>query len=249
MNTFGKTIGLTIFGESHGLSIGAVLDGLPSGEAIDWDAVRTEMARRAPGKNPMSTARAEKDAFEVQSGFFNGYTTGTPLCAIIRNSDQHSRDYDQLRHLMRPGHADYSGKIRYGGFNDYRGGGHFSGRLTAPLVFAGAVASQILARHGITVGSHILRLAGIADKPFNAVGETAETLQALKKETLPVLDKAQAGPMEAKILAAKNDLDSVGGVIECMITGLPAGIGDPFFDSVESQLSHMMFSVPAVKGI
>ena len=249
MNTFGKTIGLTIFGESHGLSIGAVLDGLPSGEAIDWDAVRTEMARREPGKNPMSTARAEKDAFEVQSGFFNGYTTGTPLCAIIRNSDQHSRDYDQLRHLMRPGHADYSGKIRYGGFNDYRGGGHFSGRLTAPLVFAGAVASQILARHGITVGSHILRLAGIADKPFNAVGETAETLQALKKETLPVLDKAQAGPMEAKILAAKNDLDSVGGVIECMITGLPAGIGDPFFDSVESQLSHMMFSVPAVKGI
>ncbi|WP_337517750.1 chorismate synthase, partial [Megasphaera sp.] len=161
MNTFGKTIGLTIFGESHGLSIGAVLDGLPSGEAIDWDAVRTEMARRAPGKNKMSTARSEKDAFEVQSGFFNGHTTGTPLCAIIRNSDQHSRDYDQLRHIMRPGHADYSGKIRYGGFNDYRGGGHFSGRLTAPLVFAGAVASQILARYGITVGSHILRLAGI----------------------------------------------------------------------------------------
>ena len=124
MNTFGKTIGLTIFGESHGLSIGAVLDGLPSGEAIDWDAVRTEMARRAPGKNKMSTARSEKDAFEVQSGFFNGHTTGTPLCAIIRNSDQHSRDYDQLRHIMRPGHADYSGKIRYGGFNDYRGGGH-----------------------------------------------------------------------------------------------------------------------------
>lgn len=142
MNTFGKTIGLTIFGESHGLSIGAVLDGLPSGEAIDWDAVRTEMARRAPGKNPMSTARAEKDAFEVQSGFFNGYTTGTPLCAIIRNSDQHSRDYDQLRHIMRPGHADYSGKVRYGGFNDYRGGGHFSGRLTAPLVFAGAVVPR-----------------------------------------------------------------------------------------------------------
>ena len=249
MNTFGRTIGLTIFGESHGLSIGAVLDGLPSGEAIDWDAVRAEMARRAPGKNKMSTARSEKDAFEVQSGFFNGHTTGTPLCAIIRNSDQHSRDYDQLRHIMRPGHADYSGKIRYGGFNDYRGGGHFSGRLTAPLVFAGAVASQILARHGITIGSHILRLAGIADKPFDAAGETAETLQALKKETLPVLDKAQAGPMEEKILEAKNDLDSVGGVIECMVTGLPAGIGDPFFDSVESQLSHMMFSVPAVEGI
>ena len=160
MNTFGRTIGLTIFGESHGLSIGAVLDGLPSGEAIDWDAVRAEMARRAPGKNKMSTARSEKDAFEVQSGFFNGHTTGTPLCAIIRNSDQHSRDYDQLRHIMRPGHADYSGKIRYGGFNDYRGGGHFSGRLTAPLVFAGAVASQILARHGITVGFECADKAG-----------------------------------------------------------------------------------------
>ena len=249
MNTFGRTIGLTIFGESHGLSIGAVLDGLPSGEAIDWDAVRAEMARRAPGKNKMSTARSEKDAFEVQSGFFNGHTTGTPLCAIIRNSDQHSRDYDQLRHIMRPGHADYSGKIRYGGFNDYRGGGHFSGRLTAPLVFAGAVASQILARHGITIGSHILRLAGIADKPFDAAGETAETLQALKKETLPVLDKAQAGPMEEKILEAKNDLDSVGGVIECMVTGLPAGIGDPMFDCIESRIASLVFGIPAVKGI
>lgn len=249
MNTFGKTIGLTIFGESHGLSIGAVLDGLPSGEAIDWDAVRTEMARRAPGKNPMSTARAEKDAFEVQSGFFNGYTTGTPLCAIIRNSDQHSRDYDQLRHIMRPGHADYSGKVRYGGFNDYRGGGHFSGRLTAPLVFAGAVASQILARRGIAVGSHILRLAGIADRPFQSTGEEAAMLQSLKEETLPVLDKEKAPLMEARIMAARDDFDSVGGVIECMVTGLPAGLGDPFFDSVESQVSHMMFSVPAVKGI
>ncbi|WP_293986634.1 chorismate synthase [uncultured Megasphaera sp.] len=249
MNTFGKTIGLTIFGESHGLSIGAVLDGLPSGEAIDWEAVKREMARRAPGKNKMSTQRQEKDAFEVQSGFFNGYTTGTPLCAIIRNSDQHSKDYDQLRHVMRPGHADYSGKIRYGGFNDYRGGGHFSGRLTAPLVFAGAVASQILARRGIAVGSHILRLAGIADRPFQSTGEEAAMLQSLKEETLPVLDKEKAPLMEARIMAARDDFDSVGGVIECMVTGLPAGLGDPFFDSVESQVSHMMFSVPAVKGI
>ncbi|WP_370851024.1 chorismate synthase [Megasphaera sp.] len=249
MNTFGTTAALTIFGESHGLSIGAVLDGLPSGEAIDWEAVKREMARRAPGKNKMSTQRQEKDAFEVQSGFFNGYTTGTPLCAIIRNSDQHSKDYDQLRHVMRPGHADYSGKIRYGGFNDYRGGGHFSGRLTAPLVFAGAVASQILARRGIAVGSHILRLAGIADRPFQSTGEEAAMLQSLKEETLPVLDKEKAPLMEARIMAARDDFDSVGGVIECMVTGLPAGLGDPFFDSVESQVSHMMFSVPAVKGI
>ena len=249
MNTFGQTIGLTIFGESHGASIGAVLDGLPAGMAIDWEAVRQEMARRAPGKNKLSTTRSEKDAFEIQSGFFNGHTTGTPLCAMIRNGDQHSRDYDQLRHIMRPGHADYSGKIRYGGFNDYRGGGHFSGRLTAPLVFAGAVASQMLASKGVVIGSHILRVADVTDASFSPLGESAETLQALKAETLPVLDKEKAVKMEERIVAAKNDLDSVGGVIECMVTGLPAGLGDPFFDSVESCLSHMMFSVPAIKGI
>ena len=249
MNTFGQTLGLTIFGESHGVSIGAVLDGVPAGVAIDWDAVNQEMARRAPGKNKLSTTRSEKDAFEIQSGFFNGHTTGTPLCAMIRNGDQHSQDYDQLRHIMRPGHADYSGKIRYGGFNDYRGGGHFSGRLTAPLVFAGAIASQILASQGVVIGSHILHLADVTDKGFSPLGESTATLQALKGETLPVLDKEQAAKMEERIVAAKNDLDSVGGVIECMVTGLPAGLGDPFFDSVESCISHMMFSVPAVKGI
>ena len=168
---------------------------------------------------------------------------------MIRNGDQHSQDYDQLRHIMRPGHADYSGKIRYGGFNDYRGGGHFSGRLTAPLVFAGAIASQILASQGVVIGSHILHLADVTDKGFSPLGESTATLQALKGETLPVLDKEQAAKMEERIVAAKNDLDSVGGVIECMVTGLPAGLGDPFFDSVESCISHMMFSVPAVKGI
>ena len=248
-NTFGRTAALTIFGESHGVSIGAVLDGLPSGEAIDWDAVRAEMARRAPGRNAMSTARAETDAFEVQSGFFNGYTTGTPLCAVIRNGDQRSKDYDQLRRLMRPGHADYSGKIRYGGYNDYRGGGHFSGRLTAPLVFAGAVASQILGRHGIAVGAHILQIEAVSDASFQPLGEEASLFAALKSETLPVLDKTKKAAMEQAILAAKGELDSVGGIIECMITGLPPGLGDPFFESVESALSHMMFSVPAVKGI
>lgn len=248
-NTFGRSAALTIFGESHGVSIGAVLDGLPAGEAIDWDAVRTEMARRAPGRNAMSTARSEADAFEVQSGFFNGYTTGTPLCAVIRNGDHRSKDYDQLRHIMRPGHADYSGKIRYGGYNDFRGGGHFSGRLTAPLVFAGAVASQILKRRGVAVGAHILQIGSVRDASFNPLGEDEELFESLKQETLPVLDKTKQSEMEGEIMAAKGDLDSVGGVIECMITGLPAGLGNPFFDSVESALSHMMFSVPAVKGV
>lgn len=248
-NTFGRSAALTIFGESHGVSIGAVLDGLPAGEAIDWDAVRMEMARRAPGRNAMSTARSEADAFEVQSGFFNGYTTGTPLCAVIRNGDHRSKDYGQLRHIMRPGHADYSGKIRYGGYNDFRGGGHFSGRLTAPLVFAGAVASQILKRRGVAVGAHILQIGSVRDASFYPLGEDEALFESLKQETLPVLDKTKQSEMEGEIMAAKGDLDSVGGVIECMITGLPAGLGNPFFDSVESALSHMMFSVPAVKGI
>ena len=248
-NTFGRSAALTIFGESHGVSIGAVLDGLPAGEAIDWDAVRTEMARRAPGRNAMSTARSEADAFEVQSGFFNGYTTGTPLCAVIRNGDHRSKDYDQLRHIMRPGHADYSGKIRYGGYNDFRGGGHFSGRLTAPLVFAGAVASQILKRRGVAVGAHILQIGSVRDASFHPLGEDEALFESLKQETLPVLDKTKQSEMEGEIMAAKGDLDSVGGIIECMITGLPAGLGNPLFHSVESALSHMMFSVPAVKGV
>ena len=249
MNTFGKYTTVTIFGESHGTAIGAVLDGLPSGEAIDWDAVRTEMARRAPGKNALSTARSEKDAFTIDSGYFNGHTTGTPLCMRIVNGDQHSKDYDRLRHIMRPGHADYSGKIRYGGYNDYRGGGHFSGRLTAPLVFAGAVASQILARHGIYIGSHILQIGNVKDCSFSPLGEETTTLQQLKTQNLPVLDTNQAAVMEQEILTAKQQQDSIGGSIECIIQGMPAGIGEPFFDSVESQLSHMMFSIPAVKGI
>lgn len=249
MNTFGNKITVTIFGESHGTAIGAVLDGLPAGEVIDWDAVRIEMARRAPGKNALSTARSEKDAFTIDSGYFNGHTTGTPLCMRIVNGDHHSKDYDQLRHVMRPGHADYSGKIRYGGYNDYRGGGHFSGRLTAPLVFAGAVASQILARHGVVIGAHILQIGSVCDRKFSPLGEDAAWLQTLKTHTLPVLDADKAAAMEAEILAAKQDQDSIGGSIECIIQGLPAGIGDPFFDSVESQLSQMMFSIPAVKGI
>ena len=150
---------------------------------------------------------------------------------------------------MRPGHADYSGKIRYGGYNDYRGGGHFSGRLTAPLVFAGAVASQILARHGIYIGSHILQIGNVKDRMFSPLGEETTALQQLKTQTLPVLDTNQAAAMEREILTAKQQQDSIGGSIECIIQGMPAGVGEPFFDSIESQLSHMMFSIPAVKGV
>ena len=247
--TLGEKIKLTIFGESHGLGIGCVIDGLPSGFAIDLDAVKKEMQRRAPGKSPLATARNEKDAFIIESGFFEGRTTGTPLCVLIPNSDQHSGDYSKLKNVMRPGHADYSGKVKYNGFNDYRGGGHFSGRLTAPLVFMGAVAKQILAKRGIYVGAHIAAVAGVKDMPFNQLSESADTFSELAQKTFPVIDDGAGEAMQEKILAAKQNCDSVGGVIECMAINLPAGLGAPFFDSLESRLAHALFSVPAVKGI
>jgi chorismate synthase len=247
--TFGRNLRMTIFGESHGKGIGLVLDGLPPGTLLDEEFIREEMARRAPGQNRMSTQRQEKDAYIIESGVFEGKATGTPLCVLIPNNDQHSKDYSLLKDVMRPGHADYAGKMRYKGFNDYRGGGHFSGRLTAPLVFTGAVAKSVLVQKGITVGAHIVRIGGIADSFFNPLGEPEELLQALRKQTLPVLDKSKAQLMEAEILTAKEQQDSVGGIIEVMATGMPAGIGDPFFDSLESRLAHALFSVPAVKGI
>lgn len=247
--TFGRNLRMTIFGESHGKGIGLVLDGLPPGTPIEEEFIKEEMARRAPGKNQMSTQRQEKDAFIIESGVFEGKATGTPLCVLIPNSDQHSKDYSLLKDVMRPGHADYAGKVRYNGFNDYRGGGHFSGRLTAPLVFTGAVAKTVLAQKGIVVGAHVARIGKITDDLFNPLGEMAEQLQALRKFTLPVLDDGKASLMEAEIMAAREQMDSVGGIVEVMAAGMPPGVGDPFFDSLESRLSHALFSVPAVKGI
>ena len=247
--TFGRNLRMTIFGESHGKGIGMVLDGLPPGTPIDEDFIKEEMARRAPGKNRMSTQRQETDAFIIESGVFEGKATGTPLCVLIPNSDQHSKDYSLLKDVMRPGHADYAGKVRYRGFNDYRGGGHFSGRLTAPLVFTGAVAKTMLAQKGIVVGAHVARIGKITDVLFNPLGETAECLQVLRKFTLPVLGDGKDTLMEAEIMAAREQMDSVGGIVEVMAVGMPPGIGDPFFDSLESRMSHALFSVPAVKGI
>lgn len=246
---YGLNIKMSIFGESHGRSIGLVLDGLPPGLALDWEAVRREMARRAPGQSALTTSRKESDSFEIQSGFFNGYTTGTPLCAVIKNSDQHSKDYSVLADKMRPGHADYAGHVLYQGFNDYRGGGHFSGRLTAPLVFVGAVAKQALALRGIVVGAHILSVADISERGFDPLGETEATLAALAAKSFCVLDEAAGARMQEAILQAKGSLNSVGGVVEIMALNLPAGVGQPYFDSLESRLSHALFSVPAVKGV
>lgn len=246
---FGMNIKMTIYGESHGKAIGVVLDGLPPGLPLDEEQIASEMARRAPGQNALSTARKESDSVEIQSGVFNGFTTGTPLCARIVNSDQHSKDYSVLADKMRPGHADYAGHVRYQGFNDYRGGGHFSGRLTAPLVFAGAVAKQALAQQGIVIGAHILQINDIAEKRFNPLGEADELLSSLQKKSFAVMDDAVGEVMQQRILAAKEKLNSVGGIIEAMVLHVPAGIGAPYFDSLESRLSHALFSVPAVKAV
>ncbi|WP_270566884.1 chorismate synthase [Clostridium beijerinckii] len=246
---WGNKLKVSIFGESHGVGIGITIDGLPSGVEIDLEEVMKEMARRAPGKSNLSTARKEADAPEILSGFFEGKITGTPLCAVIRNSDMRSKDYGKLKDLMRPGHADYPGFIRYNGFNDYRGGGSFSGRITAPLVFAGAVCKQVLESKGINIGAHVKSIGDIYDKSFYDVELSRELLEELKTKELPLLIQEKEEEIRETILKAKKEQDSVGGTIECTVLGINPGIGNPFFDSVESTLAHLMFSVPAVKGI
>lgn len=246
---WGKNIGYSIFGESHGAAIGIVIDKLPPGIFLDLDFIQEELNRRAPGKNGMSTTRVESDEFEILSGFFNGRTTGAPLCAIIRNNSQHSKDYDVLKDVMRPGHADLTGKIKYSGFNDYRGGGHFSGRITAPLVFAGAVAKQVLELKDIIVGSHILSISSVKDDNFSPTNISMDLLSALRLKELPVIDDEAGSKMKDEILNAKLELDSVGGVVETAVINLPVGVGEPFFDSLESNIAHLIFSIPAVKGI
>lgn len=246
---WGNNIKISIFGESHGNAIGINIDGLPAGFEIDMDKVLSEMNRRAPGKNAMSTARKESDLPEILSGYFEGKTTGTPLCAIIRNSDTRSKDYSKTKDYMRPGHADFTGYMRYSGFNDYRGGGHFSGRITANLVFAGAICKQILEKEGIFIGAHISSIKDIKDKDFNSTNISKEEIVNLRNKELPLIDESLSENIKHTILQAKYDGDSVGGSIECAVIGINPGVGNPFFDSVESTLAHLMFSVPAVKGI
>lgn len=246
---FGKKITLTIFGESHGHSIGCVLGNLPAGIKLDTDMIAAQMQRRAPGNSPLATSRKEADAFEIVSGLFNGHTTGAPLCMFIQNSTQRSNDYNILQDVMRPGHADYTGRVKYKGFNDYRGGGHFSGRLTAPLVFAGAVARQVLMAKNIHIGAHIKSIAAISDQAWDSLHISQTELAKLSSSSFPTLSTTQGQLMQERILQAKNNLDSVGGVIECATINIPIGLGEPFFDSLESQLAAMLFSIPAVKGV
>ena len=245
----GTKVKISVFGESHGEAIGVVIDGLPAGHTIDFDWVYEEMKRRAPGKNKFSTTRVEKDVPRVLSGIFEGKTTGAPLTAIIENTNINSKDYSELKSKMRPSHADYPAMVKYKGFNDYRGGGHFSGRLTAMFVFAGAVCKEILKEKDIFVGAHIRAIGKVKDKKFDGVNISREVIEELRQESFPVLDKAVAEKMQQEILSAREEGDSVGGIIETAIINLPAGVGNPMFYSVESVLSHMLFSIPAVKGV
>lgn len=245
----GNRVTVEIFGESHSSAIGMTLCGVPAGETIDMDALQNFMDRRAPGRDATATARKEPDRPEFLCGVVDGVTTGAPITAIIRNTDQHSRDYEKLRHVPRPSHADYAASVKYNGYNDIRGGGAFSGRLTAPLCIAGGIALQILAKRGITVGAHLHSIAGVADTPFDAVALNSETLLAAGKKPFPVLSDEAGEQMRDAILAAKKDGDSVGGVIECAILGMPAGYGGPLFSGVEGKLASALFGIPAVKGV
>ncbi len=248
-STWGNNLKLSLFGESHGKGIGIVLDGLPPGVLLDLNHIRKQMQRRAPGRSGTSTTRKETDDFEIISGLFRSKTTGTPLCCLIKNENTRSEDYEKIHNLIRPGHADYTGYVKYKGFNDFRGGGHFSGRLTAPLVFAGAVAMQILLKKNICVGSHIAEISGIKDKLFDSIDLNNNLFHSLSKKEICTIDDESGVKMKEEIMLAKAMKDSVGGIIETAVINVPAGIGNPFFDSIESRISSMMFSVPAVKGI
>lgn len=256
-STFGKNIQVTIFGQSHSEAIGAVIDGLPAGFALDMNQIASFMRRRAPGRNALSTPRKESDEVHIVSGVIDGesnsptnkITCGAPLCAIIENTNTRSADYDALKQVPRPAHADFAAFVKHGGRNDVRGGGHFSARLTAPLCFAGAVCIQFLRARGIEVASHVASIASVSDTPFDAAHVCAEDLRKLLASSHPVLNQNVWPDMEKAILEAKADGDSVGGVIECAVTGLPTGVGEPMFGGVENALSAALFAVPALKGI
>lgn len=246
---FGNKIKLSIFGESHGEAIGCVIDSIPAGVKLDMDKIYFDMARRAPGKDKTATQRLEKDIPHILSGVLNGVTTGAPLAMIIENTNTKSGDYSNLLSVPRPSHSDYPAYVKYQGNNDIRGGGHFSGRLTAPLVFAGAVAKQILAQKGITVGAHILSINGVFDDSFDKANVIEKELLAVSSKAFCVINDEVEDKMRASVEKARLDGDSVGGVIECAVVGVPVGIGANIFSTVEGHISSALFGVPAVKGV
>ncbi|MBQ8922665.1 MAG: chorismate synthase [Oscillospiraceae bacterium] len=247
-SSFGERLRVSVFGESHGNGIGALIEGLPAGEAVDFDALARFMERRQGGRNALSTSRKEPDIPRFVSGIFEGKTTGFPVCLEIENTNTRSGDYQNLADRPRPSHADYTAFVKWHGHADMRGGGHFSGRLTAPVCAAGGIAKQILVRRGVFVGAHLRSAAGVQDDAFPLLPDAA-LFDAVAAKAFPVLNDAQGEAMQQAILAARADGDSVGGTIECAVTGLPAGLGDPMFDGVENRLARVLFGIPAVKGV
>lgn len=248
-SVIGDKIKLSIFGESHGEAIGCVIDGLPAGIKIDMNAVYKDMQRRAPGKDKTATPRLEKDIPHILSGMLDNVTTGAPLAMVIENTNTKSGDYSNLMTVPRPGHSDYPAYVKYGGNNDIRGGGHFSGRLTAPLVFAGSVAKQILSQMGVTIGAHIKQIGSVCDAVSDLNKTDKSLLDTLSSSTFSLIDETKEQAMRDEIEKARLSLDSVGGIIECFAVGLPVGIGGNMFDTVEGKLASILFGVPAVKGV
>ena len=244
-STYGENLKLSIFGQSHGAAIGMTLDGIPAGLPVDLEKLQRFMSRRAPGQNKWSTQRKESDMPDFLSGIVDNYTCGAPLAAVIRNTNIHSADYSNLKDIPRPGHADYTAQMKYGGFQDVAGGGHFSGRLTAPLCIAGGLCKQWLEEMGIQIGAHILAIGECGDLFFDPMDPELESID----NEFPVLDKDAGLAMRDFIEQAHAAGDSVGGIIECAITGLPAGIGEPMFGGIESRIAQIVYGIPAVKGI
>ena len=245
----GNSIKLSIFGESHGSMIGVVIDGLAPGIKLDTKFIQEQLDKRKP-KGKISTQRHEEDDFKIVSGYFNGYTTGTPLCIMIENKAQKSKDYEKTRDLMRPSHADYTAEKKYLGYQDFRGGGHFSGRITAPLVAVGAICIQILREKGIVLGTHILKCKDEEDRNFSLDGEELKKeIEIVNNRYFPVFDDEKEESMKRVIEEAGKNLNSVGGILETAVIGVPSGVGEPYFNSIESVLSHLLFSIPAVKGV
>ena len=247
MSFLGDKIKIEIFGASHSDALGMTLTGIDAGERIDLDELYKFMARRAPGRAATSTARKEADIPQFLCGVVDGVATGEPITAVIQNTNQHSKDYDKLKFTPRPSHADYAAYVKYSGNNDIRGGGAFSGRLTAPLCIGGGIAKQILKRRGIEVGAHVYAIGGVCDTPFDALAP--EDICAAGEKDFPVICDEKGEKMREIILAAKADGDSVGGVIECAVTGMPVGYGGPLFDGVEGKIAHALFGIPAVTGV
>lgn len=248
-SVIGDKIKLSIFGESHGEAIGCVIDGLPAGIKIDMNAVYKDMQRRAPGKDKTATPRLEKDIPHILSGMLDNVTTGAPLAMVIENTNTKSGDYSNLMTVPRPSHSDYPAYVKYGGNNDIRGGGHFSGRLTAPLVFAGSVAKQILSQMGVTIGAHIKQIGSVCDAVSDLNKTDKSLLDTLSSSTFSLIDETREQAMRDEIEKARLSLDSVGGIIECFAVGLPVGLGGNMFDTVEGKLASILFGVPAVKGV